>query len=157
MQQPFHHLARGIIVHEGKVLVAHALGHKNTFLPGGHIEFGESAKDALVREIQEELGVHCVTGKFLGLVEHKWEKQGILHCEINQVFEVTSEELDVVQNPISMESHIEFFWCDHNELDDKNLQPYPLRSVIKNYLSGSNDVWWESSINEELDELNREL
>lgn len=42
---------------EKKVLLAQAIGEKNTFLPGGHIEFGESAKDALVREIEEELGL----------------------------------------------------------------------------------------------------
>lgn len=155
MQKPFHHLARGIFVKEGRVLIAHAIGHNNTFLPGGHIEFGESAKDALIREIKEEIGVNCVLGKFLGIVEHKWERQGVLHCELNQLFEVDSDEIDVDRNPKSMESHIEFYWCNPNELDHHNLQPYPLRSVIRNYLSGSKDVWWESSINEEIDESNR--
>ncbi|UOQ49769.1 NUDIX domain-containing protein [Gracilibacillus caseinilyticus] len=58
MKQPFHHLARGVLAKENKVLVAHALGQKNTFLPGGHIEFGESAMDALIREVREELGVN---------------------------------------------------------------------------------------------------
>ena len=78
---------------DGKVLVAHAIGHRNTFLPGGHVEFGESAKDALVREIDEELGITCTVGKFLGLVEHKWMNKGVLHCEVNQLFEVHSEKL----------------------------------------------------------------
>ncbi|WP_257347325.1 hypothetical protein [Pseudalkalibacillus decolorationis] len=42
----------------------------------------------MIREIKEELGIKCTVGGFLRLVKHKWEKQGILHCEINQVFKV---------------------------------------------------------------------
>lgn len=53
----FHHLARAIFIKDKKVLLAQAAGYTNTFLPGGHIEFGESAKDVLIREIEEELGI----------------------------------------------------------------------------------------------------
>lgn len=155
MQNPFHHLARGVFICDEKVLVAQAKGHSNTFLPGGHIEFGESAKDALKREIKEEIGINCIVGKFLGLVEHKWEKNGVLHCEVNQVFEVKSSELNCYSNPIAIESHLEFFWCNASELDDIYLQPYPFRNLIKNYLNGKDDVWWESSLNTEIDESNR--
>ncbi|MED1478413.1 NUDIX domain-containing protein, partial [Bacillus pseudomycoides] len=59
MQNPFHHLVRGIFIKDSKVLLAQAKGYTNTFLPGGHIEFGESSKDALIREIEEELGRFC--------------------------------------------------------------------------------------------------
>lgn len=62
----------GIFIKDNKVLLARVRGYSNTFLPGGHIEFGESAKDALKREIEEELGVSCAVGSFLGVVEHKW-------------------------------------------------------------------------------------
>lgn len=73
--QTFHHLARGIFIKDKKVLLAKAEGYNNTFLPGGHIEFGESAKEALVREIVEELGIESIVVNFIGLVEHKWEKK----------------------------------------------------------------------------------
>ena len=33
----FHYLARGIILENEKVLLAHQKGAENTFLPGGHI------------------------------------------------------------------------------------------------------------------------
>lgn len=155
MQKPFHHLARGIFTKDNKVLLAQARGYTNTFLPGGHIEFGESAKDALKREVKEELGINCTVGSFLGIVEHKWEKNGVLHCEINQVFEVKSSYLYSNANPKSIESHLEFFWCDGSDLDDKNLQPYPFRNLIKNYLNGKKDIWWDSTLNLEIDDSNR--
>ena len=154
MGMQFHHLARGIFIKDGKILVAHAIGHRNTFLPGGHIEFGESAKDALAREIEEEMGITCTVGKFLGLVEHKWTNKGVLHCEINQVFEVQSESLQSEKNPESREPHIEFFWLKAVELEEKNLQPFPLQKAIQSYLNGSKDTWWESSLKEEIGELN---
>ena len=154
MVSPFHHLVRGVITNNSKVLVAHALGYSNTFLPGGHIEFNESAKDALIREINEELGISCEVGKFLGLVEHKWMKNGEIHCEINQLFAVSSDELEVNKNPISKEDHIEFLWIDVTELENINLQPYPLRDLIKNYLNGEKQAQWASSLNNEIDEYN---
>jgi 8-oxo-dGTP diphosphatase len=146
----FHHLARGIIIDGEKVLVAHAIGHKNTFLPGGHVEFGESAKDALIREIKEEVGLSCRINDFLGLVEHKWEKDQELHCEINQTFIVDVPGLDATKAPPSNEPHIEFYWASINELDLHNLQPYPLRKLIQRYVSGDKLVWWESTLNQEL-------
>ncbi|MUK87911.1 NUDIX domain-containing protein [Ornithinibacillus sp. L9] len=150
--KPFHHLARGILSKENKILVAHAIGYKNTFLPGGHIEFGESAKDALIREVREELGVSCVVSDFLGLVEHKWMKRGVLNCEINQIFSINSEILQVSTSPKSMEPHIEFFWCSEDELGE--LQPYPLRKIINNLLKGNKEPCWESTLNNKLDDPN---
>lgn len=155
MQNPFHHLARGIIIKDNKVLLAKASGYANTFLPGGHIEFGESAINALKREIKEELGINCIVRSFLGVVEHKWEKNGVLHCEINQIFELSSSELNGNSNPKSNESHLKFFWCDGSELDNKNLQPYPFRNLIKHYLNGKKEIWWDSTLNLEIDDSNR--
>ena len=154
MNQPFHHLARGIFLKDGKVLLARAKGHRNTFLPGGHIEFGESAKDALKREVLEELDLTCEVGKFIGVVEHKWLKKGILNCELNQLFEANCYEMNATQDPTSNEPHLEFIWCDIDALDAYNLQPYPLRNIIKRYSIGTKEAVWESSLNEAIDAYN---
>ena len=57
----------GALVREGRVLLVHRSPSKRAFpdvwdLPGGVIEAGESELDALVRELQEELGVQIATG-----------------------------------------------------------------------------------------------
>ena len=68
----FHYLARGIVMADGRVLVAHQIGADNTFLPGGHINTGEGAEQALAREIEEEIGVRPTVKRFLGAVECAW-------------------------------------------------------------------------------------
>ncbi|RUL50348.1 NUDIX domain-containing protein [Lysinibacillus antri] len=146
MKEIFHHIVRGVLIEDNKVLLVQSKGYLNTFLPGGQIELGESAKDALGREFEEELGITCTVGDFLGVVEHKWAHNGVIHFEVNQVFEIKESELQKDVKPISAESHLEFSWCNVNELSDKNLQPYPFRELIKNHLNGSKDIWWESTL-----------
>ena len=49
----------GLLLHEGAVLVADEIikGQRITKVPGGGLEYGEGLKDALVREIREEINV----------------------------------------------------------------------------------------------------
>ena len=63
-------IARGVCVMDGKVLLCRAKGGKSSYLPGGHIEFGETGRQALVREVKEELGVASSAGAFLGAAEN---------------------------------------------------------------------------------------
>lgn len=145
MEQPFHHLVRGIFIKDKKVLLSKAKGYDNTFLPGGHIEFGESAKDTLVREVKEEMGIRCAVGPFLGVVEHKWVEHGVLNCEVNQLFLVESEELGPY--PKAREPHLTFFWCEEKDLEASPLEPYPAKKLIKNYMNGDRTIWWASTLN----------
>ncbi|WEG14837.1 NUDIX domain-containing protein [Pullulanibacillus sp. KACC 23026] len=147
MNEYFHHVARGIIIKDKRVLLSRAEGYPNLlFLPGGHIEFGESAKDALKRELMEELGIDCYIGSFLGLIENKWESDGGLNCEINQLFAVESDDLQTGLNPISNEAHLTFFWMEVEDLEIKNLQPYPIDRFLQQYTKGNKEVWWASSL-----------
>ena len=135
-------IARGVCVRDGKLLLCRAAGGSSTYLPGGHIEFGETGRQALVREVKEELGVESSTGQFLGVVENSFLQHGKPHAEINLVYELrlgngergtgTGErgmgngELPPIK---SQEDWIEFEWCDLNRLDEANLLPPVFRSL----------------------------
>ena len=107
-------IARGVCVIDGKILLCKARGGKTTYLPGGHIEFGETGRQALVREIREEMGLDSRTGAFLGVVENSFMQHGKPHAEINLVYELSLAEGDVR----AREDWIEFEWRPLADLGD---------------------------------------
>ncbi len=118
-------IARGVCVRDGRVLLCRAKGGSSTYLPGGHIEFGETGREALRREISEELGVAAEVGRFVGVVENSFMQHGRPHAEINLVYEFSMDAQDVS----AMEDWIEFEWCGLDALDGANLLPAAFRSL----------------------------
>lgn len=134
-KKKYHVLARGVITSAEYILVAHCIGMDNTFLPGGHVEFNEGIKTSLEREIQEELGLESQVGQYLGLVEADFELPDPYHQEINHLFTVSISELNHTYNPVSKEKHLEFYWVHVNEMENHNLQPYHVRTIIKDHMN----------------------
>lgn len=120
-------IARGVAIRDGKVLLCRAKGARTTYLPGGHIEFGESGRTALVREVHEELGVSATAGALLGAVENRFDQHGKRHCEINLVYRLDlATEADE-----SQEDWITFEWCPLSDLSQANLLPAEMVSLVR--------------------------
>lgn len=123
-------IARGVAVKDGKILLCKAKGGSSTYLPGGHIELGETGREALVREIREETGLNSTTGRFLGVVENSFIQKGKRHSEINLVYELDVESPD--GSVSAAEDWIEFEWRELRELDAANLLPEAFRVLKDN-------------------------
>jgi mutator protein MutT len=119
-------IARGVAIIDGELLLCRAKGGKSSYLPGGHIEFGETAREALVREIREEMGVEAGAGKFLGALENSFMQHGRPHAEINLVFELKFKDKP---EPAAKEDWIEFEWCKLSELEKANLLPKAFNAI----------------------------
>lgn len=124
-------IARGVCVKDGKLLLCRAKGGKSTYLPGGHIEFGETGRTALVREVKEELGVDSSTGAFLGALENSFMQNGKPHAEINLVYELNLSADANAGSLESCEDWIEFVWHDLEDLDSANLLPEGFRALAE--------------------------
>ena len=131
-------IARGVCVRDGRLLLCRAKGGKSTYLPGGHIEFGETGRAALVREVKEELGVDSSTGSFLGALENSFIQNGRPHAEINLVYELKLADGVDADGLKSCEDWIEFVWQDMDDLESANLLPEGFRA-----LSGWPDVYFK--------------
>ena len=140
-------IARGVCVADGRLLLCHGKKADLTYLPGGHIEFRETARQALVREIREELGREAEAGRFLGCCEHAFLQKGEPHAEINLVFELRIPGLDPHAPVAAAEPWISFRWQPLSALAEAHLEPAPLRAAIAEWLACpgghfvSGDAW----------------
>ena len=130
MKREIEILARGVCVKEGRLLVCQTRGSSITYLPGGHVEFGEGAAEALVREIGEEMGRRCRVKRFMGCAEHVFRQKGRKHVEMNLVFEVTIAGIRPDRDPPSREGHLAFFWIPMDNLKGGRLEPEPLQTSL---------------------------
>jgi 8-oxo-dGTP diphosphatase len=131
-EQEIETIVRGIMLAEGQVLCVRRKGADNIFLPGGHIDPGESAEQALVRELREELGIAGNITGFLGTVEHSFTNgDGYTH-EMNLVFRFEGEDLYPGKDPLAAEEHLEFLWlpAEGDILEQHNMQPWILREAL---------------------------
>lgn len=135
-------ISRAFILVGNKVLLCKQVGEDYCFFPGGHVEFGESAKKALTREIQEELGTSVKNLSFIGAVDHAYaDSSNRKHQEINLVFSGRIRKADFQ----SREDHIEFVLKDLKSFAKEKVLPRTLRDAIVEWLKNKKPFWreWE--------------
>ncbi len=82
--------------------------------PGGKIEAGENPRDALVREIQEELAVTIETGDFVTTVDYDYPTFHLtMHCFMAKIVEGT----------LTLLEHEGAMWLTPAELDTPDWLP----------------------------------
>jgi ADP-ribose pyrophosphatase YjhB (NUDIX family) len=140
----FHILVRGIILDNDCLLVVKAKNASNTFLPGGHLNYNEDLVRALEREIMEEMGINCETGKYIGCVETQWAENDVINQEINHIFMINGINKNMEIK--SKESHLEIYWIKINDMEKENLLPYSMRKIVKNIYNKNYEVNYISEI-----------
>lgn len=127
-------VARGACVKDGKLLVCRSVRRGTRYLPGGHVEWGETSAQALEREWREELGVGCEVKEFLGIEEQVYPLDGEAVAEISTIFRVECEGLDG-KEAVSAEGHIRFEWVALDALEESGMMPKELRGALKGWLA----------------------
>ncbi len=137
----FEACVRGIIEKDGKILVCHHIKNRDKmayyFFPGGHIEFGEESKDALVRELKEELNLSIKKVSYIGTIENIFKEGKKVHHEINLVFNVITDNI----KEKSREDHIEFIFLDKERFIKEKVLPITLRNVIVKWQKDKKNFW----------------
>ncbi len=134
-------IARGVLIGTHGILLCRSAGKDNTFLPGGHVLFGESATTALIRELKEEIGTKVEVGDFLGAMEYKYDEDGVKHHKVTLVFLLNGPAVERCPRIPSLEKDLEFLWYPINALADVNLLPKELRQLIPQWTRGKVIPW----------------
>ena len=127
-----HTIARAYIEDDEYILLAVTKTHY--FLPGGHVKVSESIKNALKREINEEMGIDKVdVGQYMGTIETIWDNKGNPFQELSYIFNVKSELFKKDKMIKSKENHIFFEWVKISDLEKINFLPSGINCLLTNY------------------------
>ena len=116
------HVVGAALFRNGKLLACRRARDKNLSgfweFPGGKVEKGESAKQALQRELREELNVEAIIHNQLTSVH---EPEGQIQLD---VYLVETNEL-----PLLSSSHDQHLWVSVSKLHELNWAPLDLPTV----------------------------
>lgn len=130
-------IARGLWISGSHVLLCQNTEKGYHYLPGGHVEFGESAGTALEREFLEECGVKVRTGELAMVSEGHFQTKKRWHHEVNLVFHVEpaggtlkADRRTGLPKVESKEEGIAFRWVDAAAIVDLDVRPEPIKAFL---------------------------
>ena len=120
-----------LIFKDGKVLVCQRTRHQTMPLkwefPGGKIEEGEQPRDALRRELDEELGIEARVGDEVARIRHQYKNGSSVELRFFAVREYKGE----LENKIFKDMR----WADRSELPSFDFLEADLE-LVKDLASG---------------------
>ena len=130
-----HLVVAGALVRNGRVLLAHRSPGRRWYagvwdLPGGHVEPGETGRQALVRELREELGVE---------VSSCARVAALLAGDGDDGLRLTVHRVDRWDgDPVNRapDEHDELRWCGVAELSGLSLAHDDYRPLLTGLLDG---------------------
>jgi 8-oxo-dGTP diphosphatase len=97
-------VAAALIVRDGQILIGQRRPEQVMALkwefPGGKIEPGETPQQALVRELQEELGITAVVGPAITRLRHNYRHGGAVDLQFFAVREFSGEIQNQIYNEV---------------------------------------------------------
>ncbi|MBX3387991.1 MAG: NUDIX domain-containing protein [Phycisphaeraceae bacterium] len=122
-------LARGIAVRDGQVLLCKNKKSDYWYFPGGHIEPGEPAAEAIEREFLEETGKKVKVERLLFIHEHFFKQDNKSRHEYSLVFSVHAP--DKIK---AKEKHLEFQWVKWSDAEKSDVRPKALAQLVGVFL-----------------------
>jgi len=103
-------------------------------LPGGFVDQGETAEQALRRELQEELGIAVQDLRYLFSFPNKYLYRGIEYDTLDLVFLV---QFDEFPQALAADDLADLLWIERNAIDFDRIGFSSLRKAVQRYLEGS--------------------
>ncbi len=122
----------GLIVRpDGKILLVKSHKWDNYFsVPGGHIEFGEKAEDAIKREVLEETGLDVEVVGLL-MVQQAINPEGYYKKNVHYIFLDYLCKAKTTNVNLDNKELQDYLWVDPKDALNLNLEPYTRRLLEK--------------------------
>ena len=135
----FNYRVCAMMIHNDKILAMHDERSPYYYLPGGRVAMGETAENAVIREVQEELGItpKIVRPLWLNQAFFKEDVDNLNYHEICIYFlmDITDTELLKRDQKFTLKegkhTHI-FEWLEFERLKDEYFYPLFLKKDIFN-------------------------
>ena len=125
----------GIVIHENRLLVEWNLAGSFCFVPGGRVEYGETAPATLQREAREELGEPVRVARLLAAADNLFVLYGRRYQEISLYF---LTQLDATSRLGAHDGIFEgtepdsrFEWIPVDAVERAHLMPPFLRELVR--------------------------
>ena len=132
----FNYCARAIIEQDGKILLICVDDAPYYHLPGGHVEIGETSENAVLREVQEEVGIDVIIEKLALMNEQFYNKKGVNHHSMLLYYLAKPSGQVSTENSIRMEQvgtrmiKNELRWVTREELKKLDVRPQLVKDLI---------------------------
>ena len=140
----FSYRVAGICVHNGKVLLQTTTTGPAFAFPGGHVAFGETNAQTLIREFKEELGADISVGelKWVAEVFFPWGNKPCHQICLYYLVEITDDvtpRSGIFSGVEQMEGQkftLEFHWVPLEEAKEYELYPTQCRELLSSLSEG---------------------
>lgn len=130
----FSYRVAGICVQNGKVLLQKPTNDTAFAFPGGHVEFGETNEETLIREFKEEIGANISVGelKWVAEIFFPWGNKPCHQICLYYMVEIQDEHIPKEGKFMTREHiegrsfDVEFFWVPLENA--AKLEVYPVQA-----------------------------
>lgn len=133
----FSYRVAGICMENGRILLQRKLWDTGFALPGGHVAFGETNEETLIREFREEIGQEISVGalKWVGEIFFPWGKRP---ChQICLYYQVVLQSHGIPsQGSFLGNDDLEFCWVPLEELGNMTVYPENLPELLESWEGG---------------------
>jgi ADP-ribose pyrophosphatase YjhB (NUDIX family) len=135
----FNHRVGCLAFHEDMILLERS-PEGYWFVPGGRVAFGEFSKDAVLREMKEELSINLDNVEWAGLVENYFTLDGERFHEIAIFYRIEVPIDTLLPTADDNGDPVFYAWHAINNLQDIDLKPYFLSDRIVEFKKGVTHV-----------------
>lgn len=134
----FSYRIAGILIKDDKVLLQQVKGDPSYAIPGGHVSFGETSYQAIIREFKEETHIDVEVNRLLWIGENffPWGKHDchqiclyyLLQLKDKQT--ISDQSFDVCDEIALQQYNLKFSWVPLNEITTIVLYPLEIRDKL---------------------------